>query len=237
MKISIITVVLNDVTGIESTLLSILNQSFKDVEYIVVDGGSTDGTLDIIKKYPVRWVSEKDNGIYYAMNKGLKMATGEFVWFLNSGDLLYEQNTIEKLIPLLEGADIVYGETVLINSRGEVLGSRNKQAPEVLTWRSFYMGMVVCHQSILVRKTITQPYNEKYRFSSDFEWVLLSLKKAGEIVNSHNILSKYLNVGTTTRNHKASLLERFRIMKRYYGLIPTVCVHIWFAWLIIKKIK
>lgn len=232
-KISIITIVFNDVKHLEGTILSVLNQTNANIEYIIIDGGSTDGTVDIIKKYADKlgfWVSEKDKGIYDAMNKGLRAATGDFVWFMNSGDQVHEPDTIAKFIGLIdETTDVVYGETVLINDSGKILGMRRKKAPENLTWKSFLTGMMVCHQSVLVRREIAPVYDEKYRLSADFEWVLVSLKKARKIVNTHQILSRYLEEGATTQNHKASLKERFRIMKRYFGLLPTVFIHVWLA--------
>ena len=232
-KISIITVVFNDEEHLEGTIISVLEQSNSNFEYIIIDGGSTDGTLDIIKKYAERfsyWISEKDNGIYSAMNKGLRAATGDFVWFLNSGDQIHEKTTIDKLLKKVNReTDVIYGETVLINDNGKILGMRRKEAPENLTWKSFYTGMMVCHQSVLVRREIAPTYNEEYRFSADFEWVLVSLKNARKIVNYHQVLSRYLAEGTTTKNHKASLKERFNIMKKYFGLIPTILIHIWLA--------
>ncbi len=232
-KISIITVVFNDEEHLEGTIISVLEQSNSNFEYIIIDGGSTDGTLDIIKKYAERfsyWISEKDNGIYSAMNKGLRAATGDFVWFLNSGDQIHEKTTIDKLLKKVNReTDVIYGETVLINDNGKILGMRRKQAPENLTWKSFYTGMMVCHQSVLVRREIAPTYNEEYHFSADFEWVLVSLKNARKIVNYHQVLSRYLAEGTTTKNHKASLKERFNIMKKYFGLIPTILIHIWLA--------
>lgn len=233
IKISVITIVYNDVKHIEGTILSVVNQTYPDLEYIIIDGGSKDGTVDIIKKYSGKlsyWVSEKDKGIYDAMNKGLRVATGDFVWFINSGDKIHEANTIEKFIGTIDKeTDVVYGETVLINDSGDILGMRRKKAPENLTWRSFFTGMMVCHQSVLVRREIAPVYNEKYRLSADFEWVLVSLKKARKIVNTYQILSRYLEEGATTQNHKASLKERFDIMKRYFGFVPTVLIHIWLA--------
>jgi glycosyltransferase involved in cell wall biosynthesis len=232
-RISVITIVYNDVKHLEETILSVTEQTFDNIEYIIIDGGSTDGTLDVIKNHADKlsyWISEKDNGIYDAMNKGLRIASGDFVWFLNSGDQIHEKNTVEELVRQIdEETDVIYGETVLINDEGEILGMRRKQAPENLTWKSFFTGMMVCHQSVLVRRNVAPEYNEKYRFSADFEWVLVSLKKARKIVNSHQILSRYLEEGATTQNHKASLKERFDIMKRFFGFIPTVVVHIWLA--------
>jgi len=244
IKISVITIVYNDLKHIESTMLSVLNQTYPNIEYIVIDGASTDGTADVIKEYSQRlsyWVSEKDGGIYDAMNKGLRAATGDFVWFINSGDQIYDSATVEKIVACIDNdTDVVYGENVLIDDQGKILGMRRKKAPEKLNWHHFINGMMVCHQSVLVRRSVAPAYNEVYRFSSDFEWVLVSLKSARKVVNSHQILSRYLEEGMTTQNLKPSLKERFDIMKRYYGTIPTTLNYMWLGvtyFLFIKKNK
>src|SRR5574344_362751 len=125
IKISIITIVYNDLKHIESTMLSVLNQTYQNIEYIVIDGASVDGTVEVIKKYAERlsyWVSEKDRGIYDAMNKGLRAATGDFVWFINSGDQVYDPATVENLVACIDNdTDVVYGENVLIDDQGQIL--------------------------------------------------------------------------------------------------------------------
>jgi len=242
--VSIITIVFNDVKHIEGTIFSVINQGYHNIEFIIIDGGSNDGTIDIIKKHSTKfsyWKSEPDNGIYEAMNKGLRAASGDFVWFINSGDQIYEKNTIEKLVACIDQeTDVVYGENVLIGEDGHILGMRRKKAPEKLTWKNFINGMMVCHQSVLVRRNMAPWYNEKYQFSADYEWVLLSLKKARKVVNARQILSRYLEEGMTTKNLKTSLNERFEIMKNYYGVIPTVIKYVWLGityFLFIKKNK
>src|SRR5690606_11151151 len=110
-KISIITIVYNNVRDIEYTIRSVMKQTYANIEYIIVDGFSTDGTLDVIEKYREEiaiLISEKDNGIYDAMNKGLNVATGDYVLFLNSGDELYEDMTLEKVFSSADNADVYY---------------------------------------------------------------------------------------------------------------------------------
>src|ERR1700753_3551193 len=142
-KLSVITVVYNDVKGIERTMLSVLNQTYPNIEYILIDGLSTDGTLDIIKKYQdrIKLISEKDAGIYDAMNKGLAIATGDYVLFMNSGDELYSRETVANVFAAATDADIYYGETEMINANGESLGQRRHAAPETLNLKSFKYGM------------------------------------------------------------------------------------------------
>jgi glycosyltransferase involved in cell wall biosynthesis len=138
--LSVITVVYNNAADIERTMLSVVNQTYKGIEYIVVDGGSIDGTLQIIEKYKDRiakLISEKDKGIYDAMNKGLAIATGDYVLFMNSADEFYSADTVANVFAAEPNADIYYGETEMIGPNGESLGQRRHAAPENFTWRSF----------------------------------------------------------------------------------------------------
>src|SRR5690606_30753578 len=124
-KISIITIVYNNVRDIRYTLASVANQDYPNIEYIVVDGLSNDGTMEVIQEYRSHistLVSEKDKGIYDAMNKGLKLATGDYVLFLNSGDELFANDTLSKVFAAGADADIYYGETKLVNEDREILG-------------------------------------------------------------------------------------------------------------------
>lgn len=232
-KISIITVVFNGADHIGRTIESVIGQSYKDLEYIIVDGKSTDSTLEVIGGYEGidQLISEPDTGLYDAMNKGLKMATGAYVWFLNSGDQVYENDTVERLVAGLEGRkpDIIYGGTMIIDEQQNEVGDRRLKPPEKLTWKSFRQGMVVCHQSIIVKREIAPEYNLTYRLSADIDWSIRASKKAAEIHNSGLILSRFLEGGMTRHNIKAGLKERFRIMTGFYGLIPTILRHFVFG--------
>lgn len=227
--ISIITVVYNSVRYIEKTIFSVINQSYPKIEYLIIDGGSTDGTLEIIAKYKDfidYFISESDKGIYDAMNKGLSAATGKYVWFINSGDEIYDLNVLDNIFRnKIKFADIYYGETEIISPEGKTIGMRRHASPEKLSWKSFKWGMKVSHQSIIVKKEISGFYDLAYRFSADFDWVIKALKKAKSIENTGIILSKFMDGGTTKKNLKAGLKERFKIMQQNYGLIPTVLIH------------
>jgi glycosyltransferase involved in cell wall biosynthesis len=180
-KVSIITIVYNNVRDIGYTLSSVDQQTYPNIEYIVVDGKSNDGTLEVIEQYKdtiSKLVSEKDNGIYDAMNKGLSMATGDYVLFLNSGDELYSSNTLEKVFGNEDNADIYYGETKLINEDREILGDRRHKTPEHFDWQSFKYGMYVCHQAIYIKRSLTTPYDLQYKLSSDIDWVIRATKKS-----------------------------------------------------------
>ena len=226
-KLSVITVVYNDVKGIERTMLSVLTQTYSNIEYILIDGLSTDGTLDVIKKYQdrIKLISEKDAGIYDAMNKGLAMTSGDYVLFMNSGDEIYASDTVAKVFAAADDADIYYGETEMINDKGESLGQRRHKTPENFTAKSFKYGMSISHQAIYVRRSITEPFDSKYTLSADIDWILNAAKKAKVIVNTHQYVARYLVGGMSKKKHRQSLMERFDIMKKYYGLVPTVFNH------------
>jgi glycosyltransferase involved in cell wall biosynthesis len=227
-KLSVITVVYNDVSSIERTMLSVLNQAYANIEYILIDGLSTDGTLDIIKKYQdrIQLLSENDEGIYDAMNKGLGMATGDYVLFMNSGDEIYAMDTVAKVFATADDADIYYGETEMIGSNVQSLGQRRHKAPETFTWRSFKFGMNVSHQAIYIKRSLTEPYDRQYHLSADIDWIIRAAKKSEKIVKVDGYVAKYLVGGMSKQKHRQSLQERFNIMKRYYGLAPTLFNHL-----------
>lgn len=226
--LSVITVVYNNVSHIERTLLSVLNQTYSHIEYIVIDGASTDGTIQVIENYKDRiakLISEPDKGIYDAMNKGLTYATGEYVLFMNSGDEFYAPETVATVFSTAHNADIYYGETEMINDKGESLGQRRHKAPEKFTWRSFKYGMSVSHQAIYIKRSLVEAYDPRYQLSADIDWIIRAAKKAKTIVNVNQYVAKYLVGGMSKAKHRQSLQERFDIMKRYYGLLPTVFNH------------
>lgn len=226
--LSVITIVYNNARDIERTMLSVLGQTYDAIEYIVVDGASNDGTLEIIKRHESRiakLISEKDKGIYDAMNKGLTLATGDYVIFMNSGDEFYAADTVTKVFATAPDADIYYGETEMVNDERETLGQRRHQAPDKFNWRGFKYGMSISHQAIYIRRTLTEPYDPKYQLSADIDWIIRAAKKATKIVRVDGYVAKYLIGGMSKAKHKQSLLERFDIMKRHYGFIPTVLNH------------
>lgn len=228
-RLSVITVVFNNVRDIERTMLSVLNQTYTNIEYIIIDGGSNDGTLELIDKYKDRItkvVSEKDNGIYDAMNKGLTLATGEYVLFMNSGDEIYASDTVEKVFDSAPDADIYYGETEMFDEKWRSLGQRRHKSPEKLSFTSFKYGMSVSHQAIYIRRSLTSPYSSEYKLSADIDWILNVLKKAKKIVNADCYVAKYMVGGMSKKKHRESLLERFEIFSKHYGLLSNIFNHL-----------
>lgn len=252
VKISYITITFNAEATIPHTIESVLCQDYEAIEHIIVDGASRDRTLDIAEAYKresdsrnngheVKIISEPDNGIYDAMNKGLALASGKYICFLNAGDSLPQKNIVSLLVKGIENKAedalpaVLYGDTEIVDSNRYNLGKRRLSPPETLTWKSFKNGMLVCHQSFYARTDLAQQvkYDLSYRHSADFDWCirLMRLAETNRIpfYNSRLTLTNYLKEGDTTMHHKDSLIERYNIMCKYYGKIPTILRHIWFA--------
>lgn len=241
--ISIITCVYNNKNFIEKTILSIISQTYENIEYIIVDGNSTDGTCEIIKQYEDKidyWVSEPDSGVYDAMNKGINLATGDYLLYINSGDEIYSPDTIRKVFKDNNlSADIYYGESLYIGLNGKALGLRSKvtphQLPESLNWKQFSMGMVVCHQSFIVKKKIVSKYDLRFRCSSDIDWEIKCIKNSNQIINTHLVLSRFLIGGLSKKFHLTSLTERYHLLKRHFGTFSNLVNHFKIAMRAVKR--
>lgn len=230
---SIITITYNAAATLPPTLRSVEQQTYTNYEYIVVDGASTDATLALVEasSLDARVLSEPDKGLYDAMNKGVKMAVGEYLIFLNAGDAFHAPDTLQRVADII-GADrpgVVYGETAIVDAERNFIMMRRLRAPEALTWRSFAQGMLVCHQAFIARRDIAPLYDLQYRYSADVDWCIRCMKQTRELLNTHLTLIDYLNEGETTRHHRASLKERYAVMCHHYGTLPTMLRHIGFA--------
>lgn len=231
---TIITITYNAERELPATLESVKAQTFKDFEQLVIDGKSTDNTVEIAKASGISNMtvfSEPDKGLYDAMNKGIAKASGEYLIFLNAGDAFHSPSSLEEIATTIEKAgkpSIVYGQTQLVNAERKFVGMRHLTAPKHLTFDSFKKGMLVCHQAFIARRDIAGPYDTQYRFSADYEWCLRCLRKMKSSAYTGTTLIDYLTDGLTDKNHKASLKERYHIMCEYYGTLPTVIRHIWF---------
>ncbi len=231
---SIITVTYNARLTLPPTFDSVREQTCDLYEMSVVDGASTDGTVEMLRSCTdvnLRWISEPDKGIYDAMNKGISMAQGDYLIFLNAGDRFASAETLQMLADAAMDHDfpgIIYGQTDIVDSRGRVLGPRHLRAPETLSPDSFKEGMVVCHQAFVVLRKIAGFYNLKYRFSADYDWCIQCLQHSRRNHYVDETIIHYLNEGMTTANMRASLRERFRIMCRYFGTFHTILRHLKF---------
>lgn len=235
-KFSIITITFNAAGVIEPTLKSVLEQTYSNYEYLLIDGGSTDGTVEKAKASGIEFahiVSERDNGLYDAMNKGIKLASGDYLCFLNAGDSFYSPQTLQTIADTASGEEelphVLYGETAEVDEARNFVRMRRLKAPDKLTWRSFKDGMLVCHQAFYARRDIAPLYDLKYRLSADVDWCIRVMKASSKLVKVDAVVVNYLQNGLSLKHHRASLVERFRIMSSHYGLLPTIGRHIWFV--------
>lgn len=233
VTITIITVCYNASAVIARTLRSVAVQTYPHIQHLVIDGASKDDTLAVVSALAphAEVYSEPDRGIYDAMNKGLRHATGDYVWFLNAGDALPEANTVERMLAEAcqgELPDVIYGDCLLIDAEDRILGPRRLRPPHELSWQSFRAGMLVCHQSFVPKRSLCPEYDMRYRFSADVDWCIRVMQRAERYVRIDAPLSLYLHEGATTANHRRSLMERFDVMRRHYGLFSTILQHIRF---------
>ena len=231
---SIITVVFNGESLLPGTIESVRRQTYPHIEYIIVDGASKDGTPEIVRKAAetmpsLTWISEPDKGLYDAMNKGLRMATGDFVWFLNGGDHLHTADTVEKTAAkVTDITDVLYGETLLVNEARQAAGTMSelstRRLPARLNWRHYLGGMLVVHQSFVARRSIAPSYLDN-NLCADYDWCIRILQKSRENVNTGLILTDYLMGGMSKQRHQQSLKDRFVIMRQHFGLLTTLLAH------------
>ncbi len=228
-KISIITVVFNASELLEDTILNISGLEYSNKEYIIIDGGSSDGTVDIILRHSNlvdKWISEPDQGLYHAMNKGLMLADGDYLWFINAGDKVFSPQILKNIFNEPTGlCDIYYGDTMIIDRDGNEIGMRRLKPPDRLSYKNMINGMVVCHQSVLVKKSIAPAFDISFRIASDYKWLLESLKKSEKICNTKMILTYFLEGGINKKNIIKSLKERSRIMIKEFGFVPVFFRH------------
>ncbi len=197
-KLSIITVNLNNAVGLEKTIRSVISQTFSDYEYIIIDGGSTDGSVEVIKKYADKityWVSEPDKGIYNAMNKGIKVAKGEWLYFLNSGDRLYDDSVLEKIFSSnIEKYDFVYGNVKRIPSNNVYAGE--------FTYEKL-LNQNIAHQSVFQKKKLFKEigkYDEKYKIAADYAFNIRAFEKLYSHVYLPIIIAEYDENGLSSTN-------------------------------------
>ncbi len=238
IKISLITICYNAESTLLPTLQSVARQTYPHIEYIVVDGASCDNSLDLVRSIcPEALItSEPDRGLYDAMNKGICRATGDYIWFLNAGDSLRGETTVQEVVEAIEqgsAPDIIYGDTMIVDEERKELGLRRLRPPHNLRKKDFLRGMLVCHQAFVVARRIALPYDLSYTLSSDYDWCLRMLERSRENRQVQTVLVDYLAGGLSKQKHWRSLRERFAIMRRHFGLIPTLLAHV--SFLFIRK--
>lgn len=217
-KLSIITVNLNNIGGLQKTFESVFNQLFSDYEYIVIDGGSTDGSVDIIAQNAIKisyWISERDNGIYHAMNKGIQVSKGEYILFLNSGDSFVDNNVLKNIFKEENVEDILWGVN-LLSRNGHVVDK--SPSPEKLTLKFFYK-QTLPHQSTFIKRSLFKKYGiyeESLKIHADFDFWIRTI-----VLN--NCTTKRLNVLVTIYNLEgiSSNQTNFELAKNEYSVILT----------------
>lgn len=250
IKFTVVTCTYNAAPVLQRTLDSVLKQTYCNIEHLIIDGVSKDKTLAMAKTYKhksdvgenahdIIISSEPDKGLYDAMNKGIDRATGDYIIFLNAGDVFPSDDTLEFVEGCVgEGETlpgVLYGDTDIVNDEGHFLRHRRLTPPKKLSWRSFKWGMLVCHQSFYARADIAKQvhYDLCYRYSADVDWCVRIMKESEKqhlpLRNVNAVITNYLDGGMSIQNHKASLKERFLVMRRHYGIVTTLLVHAWFV--------
>jgi glycosyltransferase involved in cell wall biosynthesis len=247
---TVVTITYNAEAVLQRTLQSVLRQTYGGVEHLIIDGASKDGTLQMAEDYKslsdqselghkVIIKSEPDKGIYDAMNKGLLRATGDYILYLNAGDYFPSETTLETVANSVgEGEElpaVLYGDTDIVDEAGNFLRHRRLSPPDELTWKSFRHGMLVCHQAFYARTDLARPllYNTQYRHSADVDWCIRVMKAAEQqhlhLRNVHAVVACFLAGGDSKKHHRESLYERFSVMRKHYGLLTTIVMHLWFV--------
>ena len=222
---TIITVCLNIASTIRRTCESIVNQTFQDFQWIVVDGASTDGTLDILKEYSNRidiLISEPDKGIYNAMNKGIRLVNGEYINFMNGGDEFYDNNVLKNVYESNNNKDVIYGGINIIDNseNGNVIVNIPTTIPDK---RKFYQWSIH-HQSTFIKTNVQKkyPFNEQYKICADYDFFVKILFKGYTFAIIPTIIAKFYSGGYGCINHEKALQENEVIRKKYYRIFDKL---------------
>ena len=225
LLLTVITINYNNAIGLLKTIKSVIQQTYTDFEYVIIDGGSTDSSLAVIKDFETEvnyWVSEPDNGVYNAMNKGLKAAKGDFVFFLNSGDVLYDDNVIAKLLNTLSlDDDLVYGDVLLKHEHNN--WERLQVHPEILPFSYFYKG-TICQQACFFKKSLFDSifyFNETYKIISDWEFLVYALYIKQVKYRKINLLISIYDmegISSTPELRYISKQEREQVLSTFFPL-------------------
>jgi putative colanic acid biosynthesis glycosyltransferase len=217
LKFTIITVVYNGQDCISETIESVINQTYKNFEYIIIDGGSKDNTINICNKYKnyLIFISEPDNGLYDAMNKGIKFATGDYILFLNCGDTFYNKNTLERVVKEIKNLenlpDLIYGDSVEINPNNIFLYKKARKHDLIS------LGLFTHHQAIFYKlkciKDLDLNYNLNYKIGADYDFTIKFLLNCKKVLYINFPVCKFKQGGLSTKKWYIGLIEQFLIRK------------------------
>ena len=238
-KVSIITITYHAELWLERTMLSVGAQDYPNKEYLIVDGKSMDGTLEIVFKHRAlvtETLTERDYGIYDAMNKGIAMATGEYIVFMNAGDVFVDEHALSNIMKDAGDADFIYGKALYRDVNGETRPWHKETPPaHELNARSFLNGMVICHQCMIVRRDLVPEYDLDWSISADIDWSI----KLMDIVKTKyfydEILVYYLDGGYSGKQKPRSTKERYQICRKHFGFWPTFFYQFKIALGVIKR--
>ena len=206
-------------------------QDYPNIDYVLVDGASRDNTMALVeaqqRQTPLRFVSEPDKGLYDAMNKGLAMADGDYVLFLNAGDTLADAQVVSEMFAKQPGADVYYGHAMVVNLDGRELGLRQPLPPEKLDWRSLQWGMSVCHQAFVIKRSLALPYDLQYRICADIDWMIRCLKQAPNTVHTGGLVCRFLADGLSSTHRKKAWKERYKVLSKHYGGLTNIINHLY----------
>jgi len=226
MKVSIITINRNNALGLEKTMQSVASQTFKEFEYIIIDGASTDDSIALVKEYEtqfahLKWVSEPDAGIYNAMNKGIRMASGDYIQILNSGDCLASDDVTERMLEALDetgGPSILYGNMVKCFPDGRRYVDNGYGGQEV-TFLLFYLG-TLNHDPTYIRRDLFDKYgyyDENLKIVSDWKWFMRAIIEGGEKPKYVDIIVTLFDMtGVSESNDKLVKAEREAVLCQTY---------------------
>ncbi len=240
-KVSIITVCYNAATTIEKTLKSVTEQDYPNIEYIIIDGKSKDNTLEVVAKYQdkiTKIISEEDKNTFDAMNKGLATATGDYIWYIHADDQIFAPNTLSLAMQNHGGEDFVYGKTLMVNEQGEERSLEARKphpSAQSLSWKTFINGMVIGHQAMIVKRAVSPIYDLKYPLVGDLDWVIRVLQNSKTVRDTNIQLCRFVEGGISTQNRKASLRQRFEILRKHFGWLPTVWQHLLIVFQAVKR--
>jgi glycosyltransferase involved in cell wall biosynthesis len=220
--VTIITVTYNSRSSLKQAFDSVVNQSYEKIEFIVIDGGSTDGTIDLIKEYSYKityWVSEPDQGIYNAMNKGIDKANGDLVYFLNSDDYLYDSSVVEDIVKIYGQAnkpDAIYGPVLIYNKKSGVIGRSDKKFEPKYVQK----GRVICHQGIFMKREllVKHKFNEQYKIVADYELQVKCLIQKCRFLHVDKVIAYYSNDGFSSQleSKRRRIIEKMDVIKEHF---------------------
>ena len=234
--LSIITVTYNAGAVLQRTLDSVAAQDYPQLEHVLIDGASKDNTLELLRAHAAQLprtllLSEPDQGLYDAMNKGLARATGDYILFLNAGDELADSHILTEIFASVPQADVYYGHALQVDLDGRPHGLRLPHPPEKLNWKSLQWGMSVCHQAFIVKRSLAVNYDLNYRICADIDWMIRTLQQVKTTHFTGGVVCRFLLDGLSSKRRKLAWKERYKVLAKHYGWLTNLLNH---GWIIVR---